>query len=244
MRPARIIRIAAVALLVLAAAALSGIGRPEAVRSADPDPDSGDPIRSINVNGSSSVTAVPDRATFSFGVDARGETASQALSAASAAVRKVTDAVKHAGVDGKDVQTQSISLSAVTSTDGRHIEGYAANASISVRARDLDRAGGLVDAAVAAGANSVYGPSLDRSDAEELANQALADAVDDARQKAEALAEAAGGSLGEVISVSEGGASAPPMPYAAREAALATDVAIEPGTQEIQASVTVVFELG
>jgi uncharacterized protein YggE len=241
MRPARLIRITAVALLVLAAAALAGIGRPEAVRSADSDP--AEPVRSVTVNGSASVIAVPDRATFSFGVDARGETASEALSAASAAAKKVTDAVKKAGVDGKDIQTQNISLSTLTSSDGRHIEGYAANASITVRARDLDRAGGLVDAAVAAGANGVYGPSLDRSDAEELADKALADAVDDARQKAEALAKAAGGSLGQVISVSESGASAPPMPYATREAALATDVAIEPGTQEIQASVTVVFEL-
>jgi uncharacterized protein len=241
MRPARLVTIAAVALLVLVAAALAGIGRPEAVRSAEPG--TGDPVRSITVNGSASVIAVPDRATFSFGVDARGETASKALAAAAAAAKKVTDAVKDAGVDGKDIQTQNISLSTLTSSDGRHIEGYAANASITVRARDLDRAGGLVDAAVAAGANSVYGPSLDRSDAEELADEALADAVDDARQKAEALAKAVDGSLGQVISISETGASEPPMPYAAREATLAADVAIEPGTQEIQASVTVVFEL-
>ena len=241
MRPARLVRIVAVALLVLAAAALAGIGRPEAVRSADADP--ADPLRSITVNGSGSVTAIPDRATFSFGVDARGETASAALSAASVAVRRVTDAVKDAGVDGKDVQTQNISLSTLTSSDGRHIEGYAANASITVRARDLDSAGRLVDAAVAAGANGVYGPSLDRSDADELAGEALTDAVADARKKAEALAEAAGGSLGSVISVTESGASMPPMPYAARESALAADVPIEPGTQEIQASVTVMFEL-
>jgi uncharacterized protein len=241
MRPARLITIAAVALLVLVAAALAGIGRPEAVLSAEPDAD--ELVRSITVNGTASVIAVPDRTTFSFGVEARGETASKALSAASAAAKKVTDAVKGAGVDGKDVQTQNISLSTLTSSDGRHIEGYAANASITVRARDLDHAGDMVDAAVAAGANNVYGPSLDRSDAEELADEALADAVDDARKKAEALAKAADGSLGQVISVSETGASAPPMPYANREAALAADVAIEPGTQEIQASVTVVFEL-
>jgi uncharacterized protein len=242
MRPARIIRIVAVALLVLAAAALAGVGRPDAVRSADSDP--ADQTRSIAVNGTGSVDAVPDRATFSFGVDVRGETASEALSAASAAVRRVTDAVKTAGVDRKDVQTQDISLSAVTSSDGRHIDGYAASASISVRARDLDRAGALVDAAVAAGANNVYGPSLDRSDADELANKALADALADARRKAEALAAAAGGSLGQVLSINESGASVPPMPYAARDAAtLSSDVPIEPGTQEIQASITVVFEL-
>jgi uncharacterized protein YggE len=239
MRP---VRIAAVALLVLAAAALAGIGRPEAVRTAEPA--GSEPIRSITVNGSASVTTVPDEATFTFGVDARGETASEALSAAAAAIRKVTGAVKDAGVDGKDVQTQNISLNAVTSSDGRHIEGYAANASITVRAKDLDSAGEIVDAAVAAGANNVYGPSLQRSDADKLADKALADAVADARRKAESLADAAGGSLGRVISVTEGAGAVPPMPYAARDSALATDVPIEPGTQEIQASVTVVFELG
>jgi uncharacterized protein YggE len=187
---------------------------------------------------------VPDQATFTFGVDARGETASEALSTAAASVKKITDAIKDAGVKGKDIQTQDISLSTLTSSDGRHIDGYAANASITVQAKDLDTAGHLVDVAVGAGANNVYGPSLARSDADELADKALADAVADARRKAEALAEAAGGSLGQVISVTESGSAVPPMPYAARETALATDVPIEPGTQDIQASVTVVFELG
>jgi uncharacterized protein len=240
MRP---VRIAAVALLVLVAAALAGVGRPDFSRSADSESDDSGPTRSITVNGTGSVTTVPDEATFTFGVDARGETASGALSAAGAAVEKITNAVKDAGVDGKDIQTQDISLSTLTSSDGRHIDGYAANASITVHANDLDSAGHLVDVAVAAGANNVYGPSLSRSDADELADKALKDAVADARGKAEALAEAAGGSLGQVISVSESGSAMPPMPYAARETALASDVPIEAGTQDIQASVTVVFEL-
>src|SRR5215218_5828449 len=234
MRP---VRIAAVALLVLAAAAVAGVGRPDFVRSADTASDPADPIRSITVNGSATVTTVPDEATFTFGVDARGGTASEALSAAATAVDKVTSAMKDAGVESKDIQTQDLSLSTLTSSDGRHIDGYAANASITVHANDLDSAGKLVDAAVAAGANNVYGPSLSRSDADELADEALADAVPDALRKAESLAEAAGGSLGQVISVSESGSSVPPMPYAAREAALASDVDIEPGTQDIQASV-------
>jgi uncharacterized protein len=240
MRP---LRIAAVALLVLAAAAIAGVGRPDFVRSADSESGDSGPTRSITVNGSSTVTTTPDEATFTFGVDARGETASEALAAASATVNKVTGAMKDAGVDGQDIQTQDISLSTVTSSDGRHIDGYAANASITVTSKDLDSAGKLVDAAVAAGANNVYGPSLSRSDADEQADRALADAVADARRKAESLAKAAGGSLGQVLSVSESGSSVPPMPYAAREAALASDVAIQPGTQDISASVTVVFEL-
>lgn len=236
MRP---VRIAAVALFVLAVAALAGVGRPEAVRSAEGD---SPPQRTITVGGSASVTAVPDRATFTFGVDTRGQTAKEALSESAAAIRRVVDAVKGSGIDGKDVQTQQVSLYAQTSSDGRHIEGYAASASITVRVGDLERAGPLVDAAVAAGATSVYGPSLERSDADELRGRALADAVADARTKAEALADAAGGSLGDVLTVTEGGGTVPPIPYAG-EALSARDVTIEPGTQEIQASVTVTFEL-
>jgi len=237
----RIVRIAAVALFILAVAALAGVGRPEAVRSAERDTTSSP--RTITVNGSASVTAVPDRATFTFGVDTRGQTASVALNQSAAAIKRVVDAVKRAGIDEKDIQTQNVSLYPVTSSDGRHIEGYAANATVTVRLGDLDRAGPLVDAAVSAGASSVSGPSLERSDADELQNRALVDAVADARTKAEALAEAAGGSLGDVLSVTEAGGSMPPVPYYAAEARTA-DMSIEPGTQEIHASVTVTFELG
>jgi uncharacterized protein YggE len=236
----RIVRIAAVALFILAVAALAGVGRPEAVRSAEEQSEA-PPPRTITVSGTGKVIAVPDRATFSFGVDTRGQTASAALSQSAAAMKRVVDAVKRVGIDEKDIQTQNVSLYPVTSSDGRHIEGYAANASVTVRLGNLDRAGPLVDAAVSAGASSVSGPSLDRSDADELQNRALTDAVADARVKAEALAEAAGGSLGDVISVTESGGPMPPVPYAAE--ALAADMSIEPGTQEIQASVTVTFEL-
>jgi uncharacterized protein YggE len=238
----RIVRIAAVALFILAVAALAGVGRPEAVRSAEGDPADSSSPRTITVNGTATVTAVPDRATFSFGVDTRAETASAALAQSAQAGKRIVDAVKRAGIEGKDIQTQNVSLYPVTSDDGRQIEGYAANSSVTVRLGNLDRAGAVVDAAVSAGANSVSGPSLERSDADELQNRALVGAVADARTKAEALAEAADGSLGDVLTVTEGAGSVPPIPYAAAELA-ARDMNIEPGTQEIQASVTVTFEL-
>jgi hypothetical protein len=238
----RLIRIAAVALLILVAAAIAGVGRPEAVRSAE-GADFGEK-RTVTVSGSSFVTAVPDRASFTFGVEGRGTTASEALAESSAAIKRVVDALKDAGVDGDDIQTQQVSLYPVTSDDGRHIEGYAASSSVFVKVENLDRAGPIVDAAVGAGANTVYGPSLERSDADELARDALAAAVADARAKAETLAEAAGGSLGQVLAVAESSASTP-MPYdrAFAETA-AADVSIEPGRQEFHATVTVTFELG
>jgi uncharacterized protein len=110
---------------------------------------------------------------------------------------------------------------------------------VSVRVRNLDRAGPVVDAAVGAGANQVYGPSLTRSDQEAVYRGALKAAYADARAKAQALADAAGVTLGAMTSTVEGGASAP-MPLAAGRAEDAK-ATIEPGTQEIQASVSVTF---
>jgi uncharacterized protein YggE len=103
-----------------------------------------------------------------------------------------------------------------------------------------------VDTAVAAGANTVDGPVLDRSDRDALYRDALAKAVDDARLKAEALAGAGKFSVGKVVSVVEQGASAPEPLYAADAAAGASLKAappIEPGTQDVEANVTVSFEI-
>jgi uncharacterized protein YggE len=182
---------------------------------------------------------VPDRAHFSFGVQVQSRTASQALEAADAQLRRVVAALRGAGVSQADIQTEQISLSPRTSEDGEAIVGYNAVSSVSVRVRNLDRAGTVVDAAVGAGANQVYGPSLTRSDQDALYRSALRAAYADARAKAEALAGAAGVTLGEMTATVEGGMSVP-MPVAAGRAEDAK-ATIEPGTQELQASVSVTF---
>lgn len=231
MKPLRILIAAA---LVLAAAALAGVGQPEQARGQEAGS-----VRSITSSGVGSVTTVPDRAHFSFGVQAQSRTASQALEAADAQLRRVVAALREAGVAQADIQTEQISLSPRTSEDGEAIVGYNAVSSVSVRVRNLDRAGPVVDAAVGAGANQVYGPSLTRSDQSALYRNALKSAYADARAKAEALADAAGVTLGAMTTTVEGGGSVP-MPLAAGRAEDAK-AAIEPGTQEIQASVSVTF---
>jgi uncharacterized protein YggE len=97
----------------------------------------------------------------------------------------------------------------------------------------------VIDAAVAAGANQVYGPSLSRSDQDDLYRQALRTAYADARAKAQVLAAAAGLSVGRVLAMQESGGV--PVPLVDRAGAAETQVPIEPGTQSIQASVTVTF---
>jgi hypothetical protein len=231
----KLLRILIAAALVLAAAALAGVGRPESARGQEAD----GPARSITTSGIGSVTTVPDRAHFSFGVQAQSRTASQALEAADAQLSRVVATLRDAGVAQADIQTEQISLSPRTSEDGVAIVGYAAVSSVSVRVRNLDRAGPVVDAAVGAGANQVYGPSLTRSNQDVLYRSALRAAYADARARAQALAEAAGVTLGAMTSTVEGGGSVPMLLAAGRaEDAKAT---VEPGTQEVQASVSVTF---
>ena len=102
-----------------------------------------------------------------------------------------------------------------------------------------------MDAAVGAGANNVDGPTLDAAQKSALYNKALDSALGDAKQKAQAIAGAAGLTLGTVLKVHEGGQSTPVV-YA--EAALAAGPRVAPpieaGTQKIQASVTVTYSAG
>jgi uncharacterized protein YggE len=224
-----------IAVVAIAGASLlAGSAVPLAARAEDPQPGT------ITVSGMGTVAAVPDTATISFGVVTQAATASQALSTNSAAAERMIAAVKSAGVDAKDVRTDVVSLSPRYSDDGDAIVGYTASNSVTATIRELSRAGAVIDAAVGAGANSVQGPSLERSDAAGLYREALKLAVADARTKAEALAAATGMTLGAVSSVTEGSQGPIPLTAAAKDAAPAA-VPIEPGTQDVTAGVTVVF---
>ncbi len=220
-----------VAAALAAASLLAGAGAPLFAHAEEAQPGT------ITVSGTASVTTVPDTATISFGVVTQASTASAALSSNSAAAERVIAALKSAGIDAKDLRTEIVSLAPRTSEAGDQILGYTATNTISAKIRDLGRAGAVIDAAVAAGANTVQGPSLEPGDAQGLYRQALERAVADARAKAQALASAGGLTLGPISSMAEGQAA---IPYASRDAATAA-APIEPGTQDITASVTVVF---
>jgi uncharacterized protein YggE len=107
--------------------------------------------------------------------------------------------------------------------------------------KKLGSAGDFVDAAVAAGANEVSGPNLIASDQDGAYRNALKAAMSDARLKAETLAGATGSSLGKITAVVETSSNSGPMPLAsAKDSA----VSIEPGTQKVEASVSVTYAIG
>lgn len=228
-------RIALAAVLLVAAAAVAGVARPEGARAVEGPSVTGD---SITVSGNGSVSAAPTTAVFSFGVDSRAATAKAALAANSREMSKVIAAVKAAG--GKNVTTQSVSLSQAFGPDGAP-NGFAAS-NVVTATSGLDRVGNLIDAAVEAGANQVNGPSLGVSDQVRLYRQALKAAVADARESAQVLAAAAGRSLGKVTAIVEGGGSFP-TPLYEKSAVSDAGAPIEAGTRETTATISVTFAL-
>jgi uncharacterized protein len=233
------VRIAVVAAGVLALVALAGVLRPSGAQSAAGDA----PAGGITVTGNGSVTVTPDGGTMSFGTVSQAKTAATALAAGSQAVARVIEALLNAGVAKKDVQTSEVSLSPRTNENGDEVVGYTATNDVTANVRGIGDLGRAIDAAVKAGANQVYGPGLLASDQDAAYRRALEAAVADARAKAETLASSSGTTVGKITTIVESGATPEPLPMAtvARDAAATP---IEPGTQTIEAIVTVTFAVG
>jgi uncharacterized protein YggE len=181
-------------------------------------------------------------AAFSFGVETQAPTARAALAANTTDAKKVLDALRAAGIAAADLQTSQVSLYPRTDERGTGIVGYTASTTVTATLRELGKAGAVVDTAVEAGANTVSGPSLTRGDTDAQYKQALRLAYTDAKGKAEALAAASGKTLGGITAIVEGSSGGVPMPVA-KDAAASAAVEIAPGTQSVDAVVTVTFAL-
>jgi uncharacterized protein len=227
--------ILAAAAVLVAVAAFAGVGRPEAARG-----DTGATPDTVTTSGHGVVTLVPDEATVSAGVHTQAATAVDALAENTKLMNAVIAALEQAG--GKDLQTQQVSLYPQSDDTGK-VTGYTADNSVSASSA-IATAGALVDAAVAAGANTISGPSLSVSDRDARYRDALKKAVEDARAKALALADAGGFGVGPVSTVVEQSSAPQPVFEAAAGAvAKAAPTPIEPGKQDITADVTVTFRI-
>jgi hypothetical protein len=228
----RLLTITLAAAALVAAAAFAGVGRPDVARGDVATPDT------VTTTGHGVVTVVPDEAAITAGVHTQAASASDALSQNAKLMNAVVAALRGAG--GTDLQTQQVSLYPQTNNQNQ-VTAYVADNSVSAKSK-IAGAGALIDAAVAAGANNVSGPSLDVSDRDALYRDALGKAVEDARAKAEALAKAGGFGVGQVSSVTEQTASAP-VPVFQAAVAKSDATPIEPGTQDVTADVSITFRI-
>ncbi|MGB2873927.1 MAG: SIMPL domain-containing protein [Gaiellaceae bacterium] len=224
--------------VVVAAAAVVAVARPSSAHGSSTQITDG-----ITVNGTGTARAVPDQATFSFGVQTEGATAKAALAANSEKMAHVIAALKQAGIPARDIQTQNVSVMPRQNGSGQ-VDGFSADNSLQVLVRKVAEAGAVVDSAVAAGANNTSGPTFDQSARDAVYRSALRGALADARTKAGALAAEAHVSVGRVTRIVEGSAGAPVPMYQSAMGAAAARTPVEPGTQEVQATVTVTFAIG
>jgi uncharacterized protein YggE len=233
-------------LTVLSAILAAAMALPAAaVRAQTPDPQSG----TIAIVGEAEQGGAPDIAFITLGVSRDGETASAALRATSQAMREVIERVRKRGVEPRDIQTGSLSLSPryrqPRGDERRTIIGYVASNQLTLRSRDIAALGSLLDDVVSAGSNEIRGLSFDVADRAKLLDEARVRAVEDAKRKASLYAEAAGIKLGDVVSVQEESGAMQPRPLAARsfEAGALPPVPIEAGEVGLRARVRIVWRI-
>ncbi|MGH7902432.1 MAG: SIMPL domain-containing protein [Thermodesulfobacteriota bacterium] len=204
----------------------------------------------LQVNGKGQVTAIPDVANITITVETTKKTASEAVKDNAERMNMVMSEIKSKiGKDDK-LSTSGYSLSPIYSYDdkiGRSIlTGYTVSNSILIRIKNLKEVGNLIDSATQVGANRIDSLSFDTDKRDEYRKQALVKAVQDARETAEIVSNAAGVSIVKIIQISPSYDT--PIPIykdfaVAREAAAPPPTQIEPGELVITATVNIVFEI-
>jgi hypothetical protein len=166
----------------------------------------------ISVTGEATISVAPDLAQIDGGVTTEAKTAREASEANNAAMGKVLQALKAAGIAEKDFQTSRLSLQpqyAQNRPGPAVIVGYRASNRVTIRLRDVTKAANVIDTLVGAGANDIGGINFMVSQPSKHLDEAREQAVADARRKAEIYAKAAGVTLGAPLSISEEGAPGP-----------------------------------
>jgi len=214
---------------------------------------SGKPENTISMSADGKVTASPDLAQVMVGVLTNGGTAKAASDANNKSITQVTDAIKKLGVDAKDMITSNLSVypNYVYTNGKNEINGYQANQTLTIKVYGVDKSAELLnkvlDAAVTSGSNQIQGVSLGFADADNLRQQARTQALQKAKQKAQELAEQAGLRLGKVVSISEGSYYAPVPMYGMEAKGMggggSSAPDIQTGSQDVTATMTVVFEV-
>lgn len=249
----RIKMVVVVALVTLSLAACAGVqAKPATEQQAVQAVLSSEAQRAITVVGVGRVKLVPDIAKLNIGVETRAATVSEAKGTVDRQMEAIVATLKELGVAERDIQSSYYSIyyeqepyqpTAREEGSVAELRGvYRVSSMLEVTVRDVEKAGSMLDALVAAGANQVYGVNLTVSDDQKWQNEARAKAIADAKARAEDFARLTGVALGQVLSVSEviGGA----VPYVAyAERGMGGGGGIAPGELEMSTQVQVTFAI-
>ena len=202
----------------------------------------------LDVVATGEVRRVPDIAHISTGVVTQAQTASAAIQQNAEQMQRVRAALRRAGIADRDIQTSALNLNPEYRYQDNQppvLTGYRASNQVTVRFRDIENTGKILDALVSQGANQINGPNWSIDNEDQAMDEARADALTKARARADLYARALGKRVTRIVAVSETGAVRPmPLPYAMAEARGAdASTKIDPGEQTVGATLSVTFEL-
>lgn len=207
----------------------------------------------VNFEGMGKVTAIPDIATFTIGVQTEKTTVADAQKENNDKMNKIISAMKDLGVKADDLQTTDYNIyPQYDYPTGRQVlRGYQVNQSILVKVRDMNKVGNLFAKAGELGANNVGGLNFTIDDPEIYRADARIKAIKNAQEKAEVLSKATGIKLGKIVSFAESGTTPPGPIYYDKAIGLGmggagssvTPPDIQSGNQEVVVNVVVSYEV-
>ena len=207
----------------------------------------------FSVSGVGEETAIPNTALMSIGITKTTPTVTDAQNQANTVINKITEELKKLGVEEKNIKTTNYSVSpdydySPPAGGGKQtVKGYTVTENLEVRITPIEKANSAADIATANGANLVGGITfvLDEQTQEKMENEARKQAIEKAKKKAQALADAAGIRLGKIVDVQESNNGNPRiMPYAldAQKTASSIPTNLSPGENKVTVTITLSYE--
>ncbi len=204
--------------------------------------------RSMTVSGTGRVTVVPDIASINVGVRSEAEAVTDALDSNTDQANAISQTLQDLGVAEDDIQTSNFNVYPSDRYDpmtgqvtGRY---FVVENTVNVIVRDLSTLGEVLTAVVEAGANNIYGINFDLEDRDAAIAEARQLAIEDARSKAQAIAEETGVELGEILNISVYSGSTPTIYYDAKGGAYSeAAVPIAAGTLSITMEANLVYSI-
>jgi uncharacterized protein YggE len=210
----------------------------------------------VVVTGEGEVQAAPDMAILDLSVLREAKTAREALTDNNKAMSKVLGAMKEAGIEDRDLQTSGVNIQPTytypndkNGLKAPKIIGYNVTNGLTVRVRDLNKVGDLLDKSIDLGVNQSGGLRFVNDDPSKALMDARKKAMENAMEKAKIMTETAGAKVGRVLEITEYVNNGRPMPMArtkmiAMAAEPASDsVPLSAGENSYNVNVTVKFEI-
>jgi uncharacterized protein YggE len=195
----------------------------------------------ITVTGVGEASSAPDMATVSLGVELSGQDVTTVYSDVNAALANIKSALEGIGIAPGDISTASFNIYTINMGDGTPSEIRVGN-TLNVVVRDLTLIESVLDTAVGAGANAVYGLTFDVSDKAALEAEARTNALADANDRAQQLATGVNVTVGEVVAIVElNNNFGFPLPMAEQGLGGGGGALIEPGQFTYTLSVQVTY---